>query len=266
MFLAYASSLRSGSLARQVGAVITSKEGEVIATGTNDVPTKGGGLYQPGKLDRRDHIQGYDSNTKRRAEIVEDIMTRLAQRITFEGDPLTVGMDLLADSLVLDITEYGRDVHAEMDALLACARIGVSPRCGGLYTTTFPCHNCARHIVAAGIDRVRYVEPYPKSLADQLHHDSIDIDGVDENKVVFEPFVGVGPRRYFDLFSMSLGSGYPIQRKTKNGEKVEWQKKTARLRTTMLPTSYIDREQLSISGIGELLREISDGEQPKEAS
>ncbi|MDN3612645.1 hypothetical protein QWZ16_23945 [Vibrio ostreicida] len=26
----------------------------------------------------------------------------------------------------------------------------------------FPCHNCAKHIVASGIKRVVYVEPYPK--------------------------------------------------------------------------------------------------------
>ena len=56
-------------------------------------------------------------------------------------------------------------VHAEMEALLSCARSGVSPVGGTLYSTTFPCHNCAKHIVAAGLRRVVYVEPYPKSRA-----------------------------------------------------------------------------------------------------
>ena len=65
-----------------------------------------------------------------------------------------------------------------------------------LYTTTFPCHNCTRHIVAAGISRVVYVKPYPKSLAFQLHYDSISLEekgwsrpGVQgcRNKVAFEP-------------------------------------------------------------------------------
>ena len=40
MFLAFTSSFRSGDLSRQVGAVVSSKEGEIIATGCNDVPKK----------------------------------------------------------------------------------------------------------------------------------------------------------------------------------------------------------------------------------
>jgi deoxycytidylate deaminase len=74
----------------------------------------------------------------------------------------------------LDITEFGRPVHAEMEAILSCARIGISPKMGTLYCTTFPCHNCAKHIVAAGIKRVVYVEPYPKSKAEKLHSDSLN--------------------------------------------------------------------------------------------
>src|ERR1035441_9924393 len=81
---------------------------------------------------------------------------------------LTEGNRLLKNSGLFDMTEYGRAVHAEMDALLTCARSGISPRNGTLYTTTFPCHNCTRHLVAAGIRRVVYIEPYPKSKATKL--------------------------------------------------------------------------------------------------
>jgi hypothetical protein len=42
-----------------------------------------------------------------------------------------------------------------------------------MYVTAFPCHYCARHIVAAGIDEVQFIEPYPKSRALDLHGDSI---------------------------------------------------------------------------------------------
>src|ERR1019366_9223003 len=41
MFLAYAASLRSSQLGRQVGAAITSKDGDILAVGTNDVPKPG---------------------------------------------------------------------------------------------------------------------------------------------------------------------------------------------------------------------------------
>src|SRR5437870_9308439 len=92
-----------------------------------------------------------------------------------------------------------------VDALVAgvdAARRGVSVRNCTMYVTTFPCHLCARHIVAAGIRRVVYIEPYAKSLAADLYPDSIAIEGGSDEKVIFEPFVGVSPRQYVKLFSM----------------------------------------------------------------
>lgn len=72
---------------------------------------------------------------------------------------------------------------------------------GSLFTTTFPCHNCARHIVAAGISSVFYIEPYEKSLALDLHHDAIASDSEDcDGRVRFMHFEGVAPRKYQDLF------------------------------------------------------------------
>ena len=160
MFLAFAESLRSADLSRQVGAVVVSSAGEVIATGANDVPRHGGGLYRPGVGDQRDYVWGEDSNKVQIEKIVQDILHRAqpkpkpASRSELEN--------VLRGSRLHDLTEFGRAVHAEMEALLSCARSGVSPRGGVLYCTTFPCHNCAKHIVAAGIERVFYVEPYPK--------------------------------------------------------------------------------------------------------
>ncbi|MCX9476510.1 cytidine deaminase, partial [Vibrio cholerae] len=46
MFMAFSSSLRSADLSRQVGAVMT-KNKNIIATGANDIPQAGGGLYWP---------------------------------------------------------------------------------------------------------------------------------------------------------------------------------------------------------------------------
>ncbi len=105
-----------------------------------------------------------------------------------------------------------------MDALLSAGRVGTSPVGGRLYVSTFPCHYCARHIVAAGIDEVQYIEPYPKSRALHLHCDSITTeeegwvppsrwsdkeakDGQSKPpKVLFRPFVGVAPRMYERVF------------------------------------------------------------------
>ena len=67
------------------------------------------------------------------------------------------------------------------------------------------------------------MEPYPKSRALELHEDDLEecdpgrSEGVKGGKVRLEPFVGIGPRRFFDYFSINLGSGYLLERKSPDG-------------------------------------------------
>ncbi len=262
MFLAFGASLRSAQPGRQVGAVVVSAKGEVISTGANDVPCFGGGLYWPatpgrqGRKDHRDHIfqGGRDSNKEEIERIVEDIRKGLADHLKDGVSPDVVAAAVKRSRLA-DITEFGRAVHAEMEALLACARIGVSTLGATIFTTTFPCHNCAKHIVNAGVTKVLYVEPYPKSRAYELHKDSIavDDDGA-ADRVQFVPFVGVAARRYFDLFSMKLGVGVPLERKDRSGATAKWKRATARVRPRMSPWSYIDRERIAIELIDKTIK------------
>jgi len=107
-------------------------------------------------------------------------------------------------------------------------------------------------VIAAGIQRLVFIEPYPKSKAEEFHPDAIQVGfantgpGVKDRPMVhFEPFVGVGPRRFFDLFSLQLGSGYPLKRKDLEGKKLEWKPEGGRLRLQMLPASYLDLEFLA---------------------
>ncbi|HXN23403.1 MAG TPA: anti-phage dCTP deaminase [Candidatus Dormibacteraeota bacterium] len=102
---------------------------------------------------------------------------------------------------IRNLIEFGRAVHAEMAALIDAARRGVSVAGCTMYVTTFPCHLCARHIVAAGIKRLVYIEPYAKSRTADLYPDSIAIEQSSAQKVQFEPFVGVAPKQYMKLFS-----------------------------------------------------------------
>ena len=247
MFLAFAASIRSGDLSRQVGAVIASKTGEIIATGANDVPCFGGGLYwaDHDNADERDYRKGFDSNEQQRNKIVTEIMKKF-YKDSNPSELLKNGKEVLKDTGILDITEYGRAVHAEIEALLSCGRSGVSTRQCTLYTTTFPCHNCAKHIVASGISRVVFVEPYPKSLAMDLHSDAIFLahegeSGQKNDKVCFEPFIGIGPKRFLDLFSMDLSRGKKIKRE-EDGKLIKWDRDTAFVRVPLSPISYIDRE------------------------
>ncbi|WP_275272143.1 anti-phage dCTP deaminase [Limnobacter sp. P1] len=256
MFLAYAASLRSADLSRQVGAVIANRHMDIIATGANDVPKFGGGLYWPNDEDQRDHIRKEDYNEREKRNLTLKIMKKFKPESTSQDEELLhEGLDLLKDTGILDITEYGRAVHAEMEALLSAARNGISVRDCTLYTTTFPCHNCTKHIVAAGIKEVKFVEPYPKSFATKMHDDSIETNGDDTaNKVQFEPFVGIGPRRFVDLFSMNLGSGRNLTRKH-DGRLIHWDRSNAELRVPMTPLSYLEAEVSLVNKLANVIQE-----------
>jgi deoxycytidylate deaminase len=298
MFLAFSAALRSGDLSRQVGAVITSRSGDVVAIGTNDVPIAGGGLCWPGEFDHRDHSRAYrhDSNETRRAEIVQDVLERLREvvdAVLEERRPAGVAAESwrvdeatwraeggarLKDAKLKDITEYGRAVHAEMEALLSCARSGIPTTGATLYSTTFPCHNCAKHIVAAGIDRVVYIEPYPKSQAMPFYAESI-VDGRtagdlfvpsstgekpsrELHKVLFEPFVGVGPRRFFDLLSLGLSSGFVVERKQTGGMATTWAPSSAQPRVPLHPISFLQREEVARTLLLDLTKPEAHHENP----
>jgi deoxycytidylate deaminase len=257
---AYSASLRSGQLSRQVGAAIRSAKGDIVALGCNDVPAAGGGLYWPGPTDARDIVKGFDSNDLEQREIVTDLLKRLSV-----ADGLKEALAKLKGSRLMDITEYGRAVHAEMDAILTCGRSGVGTSGATLFTTTFPCHTCTRHIIAAGLDKVVYIEPYPKSLASKLHKDSIELPGTPafkrrdgRKRIPFEPFVGIGPRRFDDIFSMKMSSGYTLKRKTDDGRIVQWKRNQTGPRIQMLPTSYIQREKVAAARFTSTLNRLEE--------
>jgi deoxycytidylate deaminase len=300
MFMAYASAARSAQVGRQVGSAITTPRGEVIAVGFNEVPSRHGGPYWEGDAeDHRDHKEGSDSNLENRKKIVESILHKLEGTIldeakvkelvrlairhvagasqdieglvarvmhSLKSEAITSSLEevkrLIDTSDLREITEYGRAVHAEMDAILTCARLGITVSGNCLYTTTFPCHNCTRHIIASGIRKLVYIEPYPKSKAKDLHSDAICFDeeeAMKSGKIPFSPFVGIGPRRYLDLFSTQLSGGVPVARKGTDGKPVKWEKRSHRgPRVAMEPFNYLEREQKALDESKAKLRVLAE--------
>ncbi len=51
-------------------------------------------------------------------------------------------------------------IHAEMNALLYCAREGISVKNCTAYVTHFPCLNCTKALIQAGIKAIYYKEAY----------------------------------------------------------------------------------------------------------
>lgn len=209
-YMAKAASLRSVDLSRQVGAALTSDDGDVVAIGCNEVPKAGGGNYWDEDADKaRDVDRGIEANKQEMNRIVHDFLAVLKEQgvLAFDEDQgpeqiLSSGdvKSAIEESLIGEITEYGRMVHAEMNALCDAARLGRRTKGTTLYVTTYPCHNCAKHIIASGIERVVFIEPYPKSRAELLYSDAIARNRCAGSGVLFEHFSGISPRRYRDIF------------------------------------------------------------------
>jgi dCMP deaminase len=53
-----------------------------------------------------------------------------------------------------------RTIHAEMNALLQCAKFGVPTEGAEIYVTHFPCIHCSKAIIQSGIKAVYYAKDY----------------------------------------------------------------------------------------------------------
>jgi deoxycytidylate deaminase len=251
MFHAKAAALRSAELGRQVGAAISRANGDIVAVGTNEVPRAGGGLYWcDDSPDMREFMRGSDSSDENKLNLIADTLRQLNEQgwlvlskrsrsgVELAKDVISGESPVLSSqSMIRNVIEYGRAVHAEMAAIVDAARRGVGISDCIMYVTAFPCHLCARHIVASGIRKVVYIEPYPKSLAAELYPDSIKVEGDAHcsDQVIFEPFVGVSPRQYMQLFEASA-------RKDKDGKAVLFDASKADLRYRASERLYLEDE------------------------
>ena len=179
--MAEAASLRSVDLSRQVGAAICTPSGDIISIGCNEVPKVGGRNYwDEDDNKKRDIDLGSETNKNENNRIIFNILDILQEQNLISEDQTVDEIlenpdhrNAVKKSLVSGVIEYGRMVHAEMNALADAARLGRAVKGSTIFVTTYPCHNCAKHLVAAGVKRIEFIEPYPKSKTESLFQTSI---------------------------------------------------------------------------------------------
>ena len=84
----------------------------------------------------------------------------------------------------IEISEHCvRTFHAEMNAILSCAKEGVSTVGATMYCTMVPCRNCAMAIIQAGIIRVVAMNAYHKGqdAFDMFKQTNIDIKVINQS-------------------------------------------------------------------------------------
>lgn len=263
---AYIAGLRSSELGRQVGAAITDEDGSLIAVGTNEVPKAGGGSYIDGDSpDGRDWSKGFDSSEHYKRANLGELLSTLSKKKYLRKDLQSLSTTQLIKKIKpiikqtrsMQLIEFIRATHAEVSSLMDAAGRGAPIKGCTMYVTTFPCHECARNIVSSGIARVVYIEPYAKSLALELHDDSIQLDAkIDANKIPFVPFLGVSPRNYSNIFQMS-------NRKSDDGKLIDWKAATADPRVSGSFWSYLEYEKEDLKFLRDAIKSRSAKERRK---
>jgi len=113
--------------------------------------------------------------------------------------------------------KYSWTVHAEENAIISCARIGVSTQDAVMYCTWFPCAGCARMIVNAGIKKIicgqkpdLNNEKFGKEfeiVLEMLHEADVDIEYELTTKI-FKIDVGNVPEHEVEKFISDLADKY----------------------------------------------------------
>lgn len=81
-----------------------------------------------------------------------------------------------------------RTIHAEMNALLQCAKFGVPTAGAEIYVTHFPCLQCCKALIQSGIKKVYFAESYKNHpyAAELFKQAGVHVEQVEANA---DPFV-----------------------------------------------------------------------------
>lgn len=207
MYHAASAAVSSACLSRQVGACITDSKGEILSVGWNEVPCAGGGVYENGEEQENDHRcykNKQCANSSKKGFMKEDIIRLLnsSNLITLDNEKrISEILELKLKGLI----EFARSIHAEMHAIIiGSQKTGDKMKNGKLFCTTYPCHNCARHIVLAGISEIYYIEPYRKSLCLELHSDALtEQENEKSDKVKILMYEGVAPKMFIKFYQLT---------------------------------------------------------------
>lgn len=167
MHIAYGASHGSKCIKRHVGAIVVDSDGEVVGLGYNENPagTKpcveepeyGNKCYRD--IIRNGHFQHLSERQMRCPQCSTTLPVIVGPpwhcpNCTNNRQKTNLEAFFFPDRAM----NWCTAIHAEAAALAAAGR---RSRGGTVYTTTFPCMQCAEKIIQAGIVRVCYTEAYP---------------------------------------------------------------------------------------------------------
>ncbi|KRN78331.1 ComE operon protein 2 [Fructilactobacillus lindneri] len=91
-----------------------------------------------------------------------------------------------------------RTIHAEMNAILQCAKFGESTDDAELYVTDFPCLQCTKMLLQAGIKNIKYLREYHNNeyakkllLNQHVKAEKIKIDQEQIDNLPFDEYLSI---------------------------------------------------------------------------
>lgn len=187
MAAAYAQAHISRCIKRHVGAVIVSKDDRPLSMGYNENPF----TMKPCISEYRGCFKDLDMDDKL-AKMTDFFCPYCGAEIHHVESPWSCPR--CQENLKLRFfpdrnLQVCTAIHAEERAISSLE--GRNAEGGTVYTTTFPCFQCARKIVDAGISRVVFVEAYPIQEAYEF---------LQKRGVTIEPFHGFKARAFNLVF------------------------------------------------------------------
>ena len=201
MQIAMTAKLNSGCLSRQVGAVVTDKEYNVLSLGWNDAPCNAEKCIRRNlfdiinKEDKRAYSK-FELNNDEYRDYLETISKELTPRKTeLKGLPMAFCFkDVYQDLIGQRDQIYTRALHGEERAIASCSSNAIKG--GYLFTTSSPCELCAKRAKQAGIKKIYYIELYPGISRDHV----IEI-GPKHSRAEYHFFVGATGLAYIKLYT-----------------------------------------------------------------
>jgi deoxycytidylate deaminase/dephospho-CoA kinase len=198
MNIAFSASHSSKCIKRHVGAVIADPAGQVVSAGYNENPLGTHPCIEEPEYEnqcfrdiiRNDHFRSLADKGARCPVCGEKLVFEKGppwrcKACADKGEKTNLESFFFPDRAL----NWCTAVHAEVWAVLAA---GERARKGTLYTTTFPCSQCAEKIVQSGIVKVVFTESYP----DPYGASRLKLGGV-----ALEQFEGVRSSSFERIFS-----------------------------------------------------------------
>lgn len=198
MQVAFIAKVNSGCLSRQVGAVVTDAEYNILSLGWNDVPC---GDVSCIRKNLSDLAMYQDKASYSDYELNDTVFRKRLSALL--PDPRGAYGDKLCG---LSLRYCFKDIHADRKNPMRSramhaeekALASVTNQCenGCLFTTSSPCEMCSKNAKNHKIKRVYYIESYP-GISESQYTQS----GIDSNRAEHILFTGAIGRAYSQMYT-----------------------------------------------------------------